>query len=638
METHPRRGKVPVSVSVSPKKIKVKDFVVVEDEDEASALSASALSKPTTPGLEAKGFASISTSGGAEREAVDSPYLYASTDAPSASDTTSSPTLAQFQRVVPPPPPSTPTPATAPHTPTSPTAFRTASLSTATLPYTLPSNMSRIDTMQLRTPYTPSLLCPVPTFASRLAPPARQLTTGGNGRGEGGVIPSDKNSTDDDHMVEGDSAKEGEDRSFAFGSGFGFDEVAMKMKMGMGGATGTGKAVGGDSSTSNGSAGVGSGKGIAEASNADCSAGLGLGQGQSLLPSVVLSPSRKTFQPPSPTNQRTSNPSPPVVPIHPATVPLPHAPAFTSPIFSALSLNRARPRSESRRSAESGSPPSPSPASSPVGYNRSSDGSPFPSPTKSARARLESGTGGFGPVGSGSPRRVRGVEESGGERDKEREDDDGDESDGTAAMYMIAAVHGLGVGAVGRPRRGSEAVLSAIGVPDDSPTLPHFPGLSPRKALGESQSKQRFSSPHIPTPSAPPKPTIPLPDVDSENEHEALYGVHRPLPGQVQHRPTIDTNVPTIFPTDKHEHDVSPTSTNFPSDAGSAAGMEMAQDDVKTPNVYINGLPPHFPEDQLFALAAPFGEVRSVRTFTRHVKENESGYGFVLWVPSFWAL
>jgi hypothetical protein len=50
----------------------------------------------------------------------------------------------------------------------------------------------------------------------------------------------------------------------------------------------------------------------------------------------------------------------------------------------------------------------------------------------------------------------------------------------------------------------------------------------------------------------------------------------------------------------------------------------------RTPNVYINGLPPHFPEDQLLAMATPFGEVRSVRTFTRHVRDSESGYGFVL--------
>ena len=51
---------------------------------------------------------------------------------------------------------------------------------------------------------------------------------------------------------------------------------------------------------------------------------------------------------------------------------------------------------------------------------------------------------------------------------------------------------------------------------------------------------------------------------------------------------------------------------------------------VKIPNVYINGLPPHFPEDELFNLCNEFGPIRSVRTFTRHVRDSESGYGFVL--------
>ncbi|KAF4581695.1 hypothetical protein EYR40_002711 [Pleurotus pulmonarius] len=51
----------------------------------------------------------------------------------------------------------------------------------------------------------------------------------------------------------------------------------------------------------------------------------------------------------------------------------------------------------------------------------------------------------------------------------------------------------------------------------------------------------------------------------------------------------------------------------------------------KSPNVYINGLPPYFPEDELLALATPFGVVRSVRSFTRHVDIGNSlggsGYG-----------
>ncbi|CDO78004.1 hypothetical protein BN946_scf184664.g1 [Trametes cinnabarina] len=50
----------------------------------------------------------------------------------------------------------------------------------------------------------------------------------------------------------------------------------------------------------------------------------------------------------------------------------------------------------------------------------------------------------------------------------------------------------------------------------------------------------------------------------------------------------------------------------------------------KPPNVYINGLPPNFPEEDLLAMCSPFGTVLSVRTFTRHVSDKPSGYGFVL--------
>jgi hypothetical protein len=44
----------------------------------------------------------------------------------------------------------------------------------------------------------------------------------------------------------------------------------------------------------------------------------------------------------------------------------------------------------------------------------------------------------------------------------------------------------------------------------------------------------------------------------------------------------------------------------------------------RVPNVYINGLPPNFPEDQLYALTKDFGGVVSVRTFTRHVSDRPS--------------
>ncbi|KAE9385706.1 hypothetical protein BT96DRAFT_981971, partial [Gymnopus androsaceus JB14] len=50
----------------------------------------------------------------------------------------------------------------------------------------------------------------------------------------------------------------------------------------------------------------------------------------------------------------------------------------------------------------------------------------------------------------------------------------------------------------------------------------------------------------------------------------------------------------------------------------------------KSPNVYINCLPLHYLEDQLFKLCSPFGEGRSMKSFTRHVGKKESKYGFVL--------
>ncbi|KAG7086837.1 hypothetical protein E1B28_002758 [Marasmius oreades] len=82
---------------------------------------------------------------------------------------------------------------------------------------------------------------------------------------------------------------------------------------------------------------------------------------------------------------------------------------------------------------------------------------------------------------------------------------------------------------------------------------------------------------------------------------------------------TLNPNAPEHIPTSQATSDI---------DAGlKSESMDL---ESKSPNVYINGLPPHFPEDQLFELAAPFGEIRSVRSFTRHVGEKESGYGFVL--------
>ncbi|KIJ38854.1 hypothetical protein M422DRAFT_258503 [Sphaerobolus stellatus SS14] len=50
----------------------------------------------------------------------------------------------------------------------------------------------------------------------------------------------------------------------------------------------------------------------------------------------------------------------------------------------------------------------------------------------------------------------------------------------------------------------------------------------------------------------------------------------------------------------------------------------------RTTNVYINGLPPHFKAEQLYALASQFGTVLSCRTFAHQLSDLPSGYGFVL--------
>ncbi|EPQ53541.1 hypothetical protein GLOTRDRAFT_139741 [Gloeophyllum trabeum ATCC 11539] len=76
-----------------------------------------------------------------------------------------------------------------------------------------------------------------------------------------------------------------------------------------------------------------------------------------------------------------------------------------------------------------------------------------------------------------------------------------------------------------------------------------------------------------------------------------------------------------VFQPSGGAHDMSSTLSTVSSTSGTS---------FKTPNVYINGLPPNFPEEQLYNMTKDFGGVVSVRTFTRHVSERPTGYGFVL--------
>lgn len=49
-----------------------------------------------------------------------------------------------------------------------------------------------------------------------------------------------------------------------------------------------------------------------------------------------------------------------------------------------------------------------------------------------------------------------------------------------------------------------------------------------------------------------------------------------------------------------------------------------------TTNVYINGLPLRYNDDDLYRLTRGFGAVKSVKMFTRHLEDKPSAYGFVL--------
>jgi hypothetical protein len=71
-----------------------------------------------------------------------------------------------------------------------------------------------------------------------------------------------------------------------------------------------------------------------------------------------------------------------------------------------------------------------------------------------------------------------------------------------------------------------------------------------------------------------------------------------------------------------------PTVQTDPEAPGVPAVTKSDSSELRVPNVYINGLPPNFPEEQLYALTKDFGGVVSVRTFTRHVSDRPSYVSF----------
>lgn len=81
-------------------------------------------------------------------------------------------------------------------------------------------------------------------------------------------------------------------------------------------------------------------------------------------------------------------------------------------------------------------------------------------------------------------------------------------------------------------------------------------------------------------------------------------------------RATLSNSAPTVQPD--------------PEAPGVPAATKADSSEQRVPNVYINGLPPNFPEEQLYALTKDFGGVVSVRTFTRHVSDRPSYVPFNL--------
>ncbi|KDQ60415.1 hypothetical protein JAAARDRAFT_67957 [Jaapia argillacea MUCL 33604] len=100
----------------------------------------------------------------------------------------------------------------------------------------------------------------------------------------------------------------------------------------------------------------------------------------------------------------------------------------------------------------------------------------------------------------------------------------------------------------------------------------------------------------------------------STTGNSLAHSIHAPANANTSINSSNSTSASSVA------HSVSSTSSS-PATASSS---------LKTPNVYINGLPPNFPEEQLYHMTKDFGVVVSVRTFTRHVSERPTGYGFVL--------
>jgi hypothetical protein len=169
--------------------------------------------------------------------------------------------------------------------------------------------------------------------------------------------------------------------------------------------------------------------------------------------------------------------------------------------------------------------------------------------------------------------------------------------------------------------------------PPASDTHPSIPVSHPRSSPRSPASK----SPSQP-PISPPRPSVVTPTATQTTSSSALMAAVPDAAAPPMSCATLSNLAPMV------QLDLDPDAQ------GVLAVTRADSSEPRIPNVYINGLPPNFPEEQLYALTKDFGGVVSVRTFTRHVSDRPSyvplnpyhshplksssfsGYGFVLCV------
>lgn len=163
---------------------------------------------------------------------------------------------------------------------------------------------------------------------------------------------------------------------------------------------------------------------------------------------------------------------------------------------------------------------------------------------------------------------------------------------------------------------------------DSHPSIPvSHPRTSPRSPTSTSPSQPPIS---------PPRPSVVTPTATQNTLSCSLVTAVSESVSPPMSCTTLSNPAPTV--------QLDPDAPGVP------AVTRADSSEPRIPNVYINGLPPNFPEEQLYALTKDFGGVVSVRTFTRHVSDRPScvsfnpyhphplkssffsGYGFVLCV------